>query len=766
MPHHLLPVFGLLALLGATPATLAQPLPGTKPWDDPGDPAAAMVDGIHRYADRALAASVERRKRHWNYDLRSPEDYRKSVAPNRARFVEIIGATGERVAPVELSYVSSPDSPAKVAENDRVEVFAVRWTVYPGVEADGLMLVPRGKILANVVAMADCDNSPEQFAGLAPGLKPNAQLARLLAEAGCRVLVPTLIDRSDEFSGNPKLRMTNLPHREWIYRMAYETGRHIIGYEVDKVRAAVDWLVHGGPPSLQTGAVGIGEGGLIAFYAGAAEPRIDAIWVIGYFGPRESLWKEPIYRNVWGLLDEFGDAEIAGLITPRSWSLSPTGFPEVPGPPPSRNGRADAASGRLVPGKAEEIAAEVKRIAAPATFGNLKVNVNPRVINQDRDRPGDFMEQLVPDSAIAEPGPANLTDARPHFDPRARMKRQVQQLVDYTQRLIQTSEYRRNAYWSKADTSSREAWEKSIEPYRQTFHDDLIGKLPPASEPLEARTTKIFDEPKWTGYRVQIPVWPDVVASGILLLPKDIQAGERRPVVVCQHGLEARPDDTVDPRVKSSYNAFGARLADRGYIVYAPQNPYIGKDHFRQLQRKMNPLKASLFSVIIRQHERTLEWLATLPSVDLERIAFYGLSYGGKTAMRVPAVLKGYCLSICAGDFNEWAVKCTNLDRPLSYLYTIEYDMYEFGLAERFNYAEMAGLIAPRPFMVERGHSDGVAPDEWIGYEFAKVKRLYDTLGLADRVAIAYFNGGHMVHGKETFPFLARHLRWPRGNEN
>jgi hypothetical protein len=89
--------------------------------------------------------------------------------------------------------------------------------------------------------------------------------------------------------------------------------------------------------------------------------------------------------------------------------------------------------------------------------------------------------------------------------------------------------------------------------------------------------------------------------------------------------------------------------------------------------------------------------------------------------------------------------------------------MVEFALAERFNYAEMAGLIAPRPFMVERGHQDGVAPDEWIGYEYAKVKRLYDTLGLADRVEIGYFNGPHSIDGTATFPFLARKLNWPRG---
>ena len=44
-------------------------------------------------------------------------------------------------------------------------------------------------------------------------------------------------------------------------------------------------------------------------------------------------------------------------------------------------------------------------------------------------------------------------------------------------------------------------------------------------------------------------VFPDVIAYGILLLPKGIKEGERRPVVVCQHGLEGRPRDVADPKV-------------------------------------------------------------------------------------------------------------------------------------------------------------------------------------------------------------------------
>lgn len=148
--------------------------------------------------------------------------------------------------------------------------------------------------------------------------------------------------------------------------------------------------------------------------------------------------------------------------------------------------------------------------------------------------------------------------------------------------------------------------------------------------------------------------------------------------------------------------------------------------------------------------------------MDPQRIGFYGLSYGGKTAMRVPALLHNYVLSICSADFNEWIVKNTSIDSPYSYMFTGEYEMFEFNLGNTFNYAEMAALIAPRPFMVERGHHDSVAPDEWVAYEYAKVRRLYTTLGIPERTEIEFFNGKHRINGQGTFEFLHKHLAWPK----
>ena len=292
----------------------------------------------------------------------------------------------------------------------------------------------------------------------------------------------------------------------------------------------------------------------------------------------------------------------------------------------------------------------------------------------------------------------------------------------------------------------------------------MIGRFDqPLLRPTSARG-KVYDEPKYRGYEVVMDVFPDVIAYGILLVPKDIKEGEKRPVVVCQHGLEGRPQDVADPKVNNKrINQFAIRLAERGFITFAPQNLYIFDDRFRTLQRKANPLKKTLFSIIVPQHQQITDWLKTLPFVDPTRIAFYGLSYGGKSAMRIPPLVTNYCLSICSADFNEWVWKNASTRSPYSYVRTGEYEIFEFDLGSTFNYAEMAALIAPRPFMVERGHFDGVAPDETVGYEFAKVRFLYEArLGLGDRCAIEWFTGPHTIHGVGTFDFLHQHLNWPK----
>ena len=119
--------------------------------------------------------------------------------------------------------------------------------------------------------------------------------------------------------------MSGLPHREWIYRMGFPVGRHPLGYEVQKVLAAVDWFAGQG---CETSVFGTGDGGWIAQFAAVLDPRIAAVEVENASLEPASLRDQPLYRNLFGLLRDFGDPQMQALLGPRLKQL-PRGAPPV-----------------------------------------------------------------------------------------------------------------------------------------------------------------------------------------------------------------------------------------------------------------------------------------------------------------------------------------------------------------------------------------------------------------------------------------------------
>ena len=782
----------LLLSTSALAADPVIPLPGTRPMDSATQPSAEelseeLLAAAHVFIERKIDASIERRARHWNRDSSSPEAYEKSIELNRQRLMKCIGVVDPRL-PVVMERFGDDDNPALVARSGGYRIQQIRWPVSEGVFGEGLLLEPSCDPVGCVVAIPDADQTPEQIVGLSPGVPPESQFARRLVENGFRVIMPVLIDRSDTWSGNPAVRMTNQPHREWIYRQAYQMGRHVIGFEVQKVQSAVDWFKQrdGAGAETKVAVVGYGEGGLIAFYAAAVDPRIDACLTSGYFNSRQQVWREPIYRNVWGLLDEFGDAEIATLIAPRPLVVEYSPVPRVDGPPPDRDGRRGGAPGALKTPPYTSVRDEFHRIDTLLPSGFQR-----RVLvcgTQDQPiGPGSSpaLVKLAQQMGIASEMSLSdrlPTDNRKAFDPESRQKRQVRQLEDHVQRLVRASEHVRDEFflnrvlpemvhkrWNSLlehETAPAKRFAEAAQEYRRVLWEDVLGKI---HDPLigpnpRTRLIEKYDRPGWTGYDVVFDVWDGVFGWGVLLVPKNIPQGERRPVVVCQHGRGGLPESTIEGDTKA-YRNFAARLADRGFVVFAPHNLYRGEEVYRWLDRKANNVKASMFSIIIGQHEQMLRWLGTLPFVDPDRIAFYGLSYGGETAVRVPTVLTGYCMSICSGDFNEWTRKIAATDQRFSFMFTIEWEMPYFNMGNTLSYAEMAYLMVPRPFMVERGHHDGVGRDRWVAHEYAKVRWLYAQLGLADKTDIEFFNGGHAINAQGTFEFLHKHLNWPESPE-
>ena len=744
----------------------------TAPLTMDGDIASQLVDGVDRFLLRKIEEAPAQRAALWHRDTSSVEAYNKSIEPNRLRLAHMLGVRDERVPFKSPERIATVADSRLIANTNKYRVYAIRWPVLAdpaptarnlvSLHGEGLLLVPTGEAIADVVAIPHADHSPEQICGLAPGIPSESQYARRLAEIGCRVVVPTIISRQR----SKRNGRADLTDREYLYRSSFELGRHLIGYELQKVFAAIDWFEQeAGKDDAKIGVIGYGEGGMLALYAAALDTRIDAVAVSGAMGFERELWNQPLDRNVFGLLREFGTSELGMMVIPRpiitdftEWpALELTGdggAPAVLKTPPTQEVRdlldvvADTAS--------PLVRAAGQKFGIANAFGDTELYFDTSLGLFLTGTTGDEVDAARVDASAKSPALADLPDFTASIG--NRHQRQLEEIDRHNQALLRESPFVRAEFMKDLDTSSVAAYDASVEKYRDIFRKDVIGEFDEPLLPLNARSRRTWDTELWTGHEIVLDVFPDVVAYGVLLIPKDLKRGEQRPVVVCQHGLEGRPTDTF-LNDHNAYHDFAAKLCERGFITFAPQNLYIFQDRFRTLQRKANPLGRTLFSVIVPQHQQIVNWLKSQPFVDDDRIAFYGLSYGGKSAMRIPALVTDYCLSICSADFNEWVLKNASTRENFSYVWTGEYEIFEWDLGSTFNYAEMAALICPRPFMVERGHFDGVGEDHWVAHEYAKVRHLYAAkLKIPERTEIEWFDGPHTINGKATFDFLHRHL--------
>ena len=451
------------------PASDRAPLPNTKPLTMEGDISLQLAKGCDRFLDAQIAAAAKNRPKN----------------PSRENLSNLLGLNrDDRPENGLLEVYSVQTAQRAVAEN--LEIYHVRWLAFGNVHGDGLLLVPKGKanpILADVIAIPDAGETPEDISGLGKSDKP---FALELALSGCRVLVPTVINREEN-----RYKMTN---REWVHRPSFVLGRTLIGYELHKIFSGIDCLKNTQEKADRNiGVIGRGEGGLLALYAGALDERIHSTCTTSYFGEREQLWNEPADHNVFGLVRDFGDAQIADLIAPRNLIVG-----NVPGPDfvfrADEKGEPQHVSDGYTPKKGKPGKFQVQN--PTDEFGrinnreNATITTNPvskftrNLLSSPLKIPNDFaFKKIYPDpeglDLIAE-----------------RHAKQVSEIVRHNQLALINSAAEREAYFKDLKTGSTEEFEATIEPYREKFRTDVIGDFGLERLPFNARSRKYEEGPK------------------------------------------------------------------------------------------------------------------------------------------------------------------------------------------------------------------------------------------------------------------------------
>ena len=683
-------------------AGVAPTLPNSSKWNVPADIAAEQYRELHSFFERQTAQIASSRKSGTRDDLRRMIGAVDQLESPRARRVPIgadAACTAELVSWQILklgTLAATGNGPAS-----------------GGVHEQGVLLTPKGNgPFPVVIAIPDATESAADITGLT-GSTASAAYACQLVRSGYVVFAPFFIQRrtfSQPWSDD----------RAWLFRLAYLSGRHIIGSEVQQITSAIDFLSTL-PEANRTNitVVGVGQGGLTALHAAALDDRISQTVVASYFDAREQAYKEPEDRMLWGHLLNFGDAQIATLVAPRKLTIV-----------------CNEGQERL-----DRVRTEVLRATKHEHIEVLAYRTISQALGADR--------------------PATDTPSAIRLDPFKIAAIANQQFTEWQARFRNCAIecYRTREQWP-VDTESVDRYQRSIQPRLENYRNAL-GRYPQPSGPLAAQSALLYDEPAFLGYRLKVRVYDGLHVCGILLIPKSIRDGQKRPLIFTVHGFQDRPEDVVHR--DRLYHSFAARLAQRGYAVFAPMISVQDGLERTTLVRRSQVLGRTPVGLEVVKFGRALDYLSTLPFVDPERFAIYGLSYGGYTALRIGAAEQRFRAVISAGDFNETTIKNSDLTEGTSFMFHWNgLDRYIFGWLNEFSDSVLARLIAPRAYMTEMGDSDPVIiePRRFLDAEIATYTDIYRRLGLSDRTGVARFPGPHEINGVETFEFLDHVLGW------
>ena len=298
---------------------------------------------------------------------------------------------------------------------------------------------------------------------------------------------------------------------------------------------------------------------------------------------------------------------------------------------------------------------------------------------------------------------------------------------------------------------------------------ELVGGFPAGDGALNAQTLEVREFP---AYRREKPIFesrPGLAVLGYLLTPTAAKPPHRTMICIPGHGrgvddIVGIDDKGADRTTKNGYqHDFALQVAEHGLAAVAIEPLAFGCRRGKQAKKEglgqssCQPVAGAALllgqTVIgwrVFDVMRTIDWIETRKELDASRVGCMGISGGGTCTTFSAALEPRIKAAMISGYLNTFRDSIFSLSHCI--------DNYVPGI---LNWAEMydiAGLIAPRPLFAESGMKDDIFPIEASRASFARVKKVYETLGAADNCQHEVFEGEHSFHGVQGIPFLAAHL--------
>ncbi|NLG27496.1 MAG: prolyl oligopeptidase family serine peptidase [Chloroflexi bacterium] len=256
-----------------------------------------------------------------------------------------------------------------------------------------------------------------------------------------------------------------------------------------------------------------------------------------------------------------------------------------------------------------------------------------------------------------------------------------------------------------------------------------------------------------------------------VLRPKAMQPDGSHAAIICSHGHGPYGKDPV-AGVRSSeahvaaiaqhnYD-YGEQMARAGYLTLSPDlrgfgerrdgaDPFPGRDPCNVNYVKGTILGHYPLALNVWDIKCCVDYLETRAEVDPKRIGMMGLSQGGTMTTFAIAAEPRIAAADIMGYVNPWAG--FGIGRANFCGSQVVPDIYRY-----LDTHDIAGLMAPRPLLLEMGIYDSCFYIQDLLKGYAGVKRIYDAAGVGERLWADAFPGPHAFGGRKTVEFFARYL--------
>lgn len=294
----------------------------------------------------------------------------------------------------------------------------------------------------------------------------------------------------------------------------------------------------------------------------------------------------------------------------------------------------------------------------------------------------------------------------------------------------------------------------------------MMGELPSRNN-RSSMAIRYVDSVQGQGYiryTIRFNVTDSETVFAFLYMPVVNDKSEKRPAILALHETDPIGKRSVDAQGRNINLGYAKELAERGYVVIAPDYPDFGdsKDYDFKTDRYESGTMKAIFN-----NMRCVDLLQALPHVDPDRIGIIGHSLGGHNAIftaafdeRLKVAVSSCGWTLFHDYFNG---DSTALLKYGGKLWAWAQDRYMPLIREKYNldpdklpveFDEIIAAIAPRAFFSSSPVNDANFNNNGVRKGMENIARVYGLLEAPQNLKVVYPDSKH------DFPFGARWLAY------